>query len=201
MPIGFDKVVISNMALSRIGSKSTIESLTEETVAARVCRLWYDAARRASLEAFNWSFARKSGLLAPHSVAAPSNRWVYRYIYPSDCVAPRLIENPLGVEADAVSYEVETAGNETLSIVTDQETPYLIYTFDLTNTDLFSLHFVAMVSTKLGELINSELSGKTSVAGRLEKRFSELRLEAPTMDASGQIAKKERDASWIRERV
>ena len=200
MPIGFDKVTICNMALSNVGSESTIESIDEASVEARVCKLWYDTARYSTLEVYNWSFARKSGLLTTHDVAAPLNRWKYRYQWPADCVMPRLIENPAGKEADAVPFEVEDAGDDTSSIVTDMEQATLLYTHNLETTSRFSTHFVLMHSVKLGTLINFEITGKTSVYDRLVRRFNNLTVEAPATDASGEVPQKERDPVWIRDR-
>ena len=200
MPIGFDKVTICNMSLSNVGSKSTIEDIDEASVGARICKLWYDAARFATLEVYNWSFARKSEVLTTHSVAAPLKRWKFRYQWPDDCVMPRLIENPLGPEADAVAFEVEDAGDDTSSIVTNQEQATLLYTYNLETTSRFSTHFVLMHSVRLGMLINFELTGKTSIYDRLVRRFDKLTNDAPATDASGRVPQKERDAKWIRDR-
>lgn len=200
MPIGIDKVTICNMALSNVSSQSTIESIDEASVEARVCKLWYNTARYSTLEAYNWSFARKSGVLTAHEVAAPSNRWQYRYQWPADCVMPRLIENPAGIDADAVPFEVEDAGDDTSSIVTDQDQATLLYTHNLETTSRFSTHFVLMHSVKLGTLINFEITGKTSVYDRLTRRFASLTIEAPATDASGRVPRKERPPKWIEDR-
>lgn len=201
MPVGFDKVQICNMALGRLGSTEVIESLTENSVNAKQCKLWYDAARIVALEAYNWSFARRSLALSSHNVDAPTYRWAYRYQMPSDCVAPRLIENPAGPTADAVPYEVENAGDGTLSIVTDQATATLIYTFDLTAEALFSMHFVNMLAVQLAVFMNPAITGKRSIADELKKDFFSMRDFAPASDAFSHVSRPERDAACITARA
>ena len=61
------QVLIANMALSNIGTKSEIASLDENSVEAKQCKLWYDLSRKQALEAFDWGFARKRLTLALHA--------------------------------------------------------------------------------------------------------------------------------------
>src|SRR3546814_8520623 len=103
------KVQICNMALSHIGSKSTIESVDEPSAAAQQCRLWYEMARRQALGAYNWTFARKRLALAIHNDDPPEGLWNFRYQYPADCLKAREIENPGGPDMDAIKYEIETS--------------------------------------------------------------------------------------------
>lgn len=200
MPAGFDKVRIANMALGHVGAEGSIESLDENSEVARIAKLWYDAARIATLEAYNWSFARKSKALATHSEDAPSTRWRYRYQYPVDCLNPRFIENPAGVTADAVPYEIENAGDGTRSIVTDLEDAVLVYTADVETVALFSMHFVIMCSYQLAVFINPQVTGKFGIADRMQRLFEQLRVTAPQADATSSVPREERDPSWIRER-
>ena len=200
MPVGFSDVAVCNMALSHVGSSTVIESLTENSKAAKSCKRWFRAARISTLEAYNWSFARKSEALATHSVDAPTNRWAYRYQWPSDCVAPRFIENPAGRDANAVPFDSENAGDGTKSIVTDLDDAVLIYTFDLENIVSFSMHGILMLSYQLGAFINYEMNGKPETRTWLQKMFNEMAVVAPTTDSASYIPDEERDASWIRDR-
>ena len=201
MPVGFSKVTICNLALSNTGSKSTIESIDEDNPPAKICKLWYEPARIASLEAFNWSFARSSIILATHSVAAPTYRWAYRYQYPAGCVRARYIENPLGTDADPVPYEVEEGDTDTLSIVTDQDDAVLIYTRDVSSVSKFSMHFLLLMSMQLGVFICPELTGKISRRDRIQKDLQDMILNAPVADTEESAPKQAPDASWIKARV
>jgi hypothetical protein len=203
MPQGFDQVRICNMALSNVGAPGTIESIDEETPEAKECKLWFEGARIATLEAYNWTFARKSVALTAHALAAPSNRWAFRYQWPSDCVASRELENPAGIEEDAIPFDIEIAeidGSDTLSIVTDLEAAVLIYTKDQRNLEMYSFHSVLMMSYRLGFFINPVITGKMETTNRMNKRFYDLLLEAPTQDAQLNVPRKERDPAWIRAR-
>jgi hypothetical protein len=188
------------MALSHCGSDSSIESINENNKPAKLCKLWYDGARLATLEVYNWTFARKTMQLAPHGTAAPELRWKFRYQLPANCVKPRMIENPLGQDADAIPFEVEIADDETLSLVCDQEQARLIYTFDQSDVALMSFHFVMMTSIRLATFINGELTGKHGIGDRLERKFEQMLTDAPNSDADGEFPRKERDAVWIRGR-
>lgn len=202
MPVGFNVVDIANMALGYVGQDGVIESFSENSEEARVCGRWFKPARLATLEAYNWGFARKRLPLAGHSIDPPSNGcWKYRYVLPSDMVAARYIENPLGPDADAVPYDIENAGDGTVSLLTDQENATLVYTFDLESVSLFSMHFCIMCALQLGIFINPQLTGKAAIANRLQAQFNVALGQAPTVDASQSIPCAARDASWIRERT
>lgn len=201
MPVGFDKVRIANMALGYVGERSTIESFDENSQPARVCKLWYDPARLATLESFNWSFARRRVALALHAADAPTYGFKYRYQLPSDCVAPREIENPLGYDADAVPFETEGASDGTMSLLTDQEQATLIYTSNLEAVSLYSMHFCIMCALQLGIFINPPLTGKAAISTRLQQQFNVALMQAPTVDASGSVPREERDPTWIRGRT
>ena len=57
-----------------------------------------------------------------------------------------------------------------------------------------------MMAVRLGIFINTELTGKSAIADRLSRRFTELLVEAPSSDADGMVPRPERDPVWIRER-
>jgi hypothetical protein len=200
MPVGFDEVMICNMALSIVGSKTTIENIDESTPAAKQCKIWYEPARLAMLEAFDWDFARKSKELSAHSVAAPLNRWNFRYQIPADCIAPRVIENPAGPVADAIPYEQENAGNGTMSIVTDMEDAVLLYTFDLDSPVLFSMHAVETHAFALAERIAYKMTGKRTLAEQLRNGFEAKVGAAHVANAIKSIPRPEQDALTIRAR-
>jgi hypothetical protein len=93
--LSVSEVSICNMALSKIGASSSIESLTEESAEANECNLWYTFSRRQTLQATDWGFARRRITLATHGDDPPSGVWGYRYQYPSDCLTMRKIESPV----------------------------------------------------------------------------------------------------------
>lgn len=200
MPLGFDEVKIANMALSKVGSKSTVEDLGAQDNLSKVCNLWYDAARIAALETHNWTFARKRVKLAAHNEPRPFE-WLFRYRVPDDWIASREIVNPAGPDADPIAFDMEYADDGTMSLLTNMEEATLIYTFNQTNTDVMTIHFIEMVATKLGEKINPKVTGKVSIATRLANEFTQLTINAPNSDVYNHQPREERDASWIRART
>lgn len=201
MPIGFSRVTIFNMAVSRCGVKSGIEDPDETSPEADVCRTWYTPALQETLEAYNWGFARTSEALSTHEEAAPTNRYAYRYALPATCVAPRYIENTLAGNQPPIPYALENVidddGNDEITLVTDQEDAVLIFTKLLTNLASWSMHATNTLSVRLGYFIAYELTGKTSIQDRLEKRFDQMILLAPAKDAQAEVPKEEYEAETL----
>lgn len=86
---------ICNMALSEIGTQSTISSFTDGSNEAIQCGLWYDTLRKRLLRAAQWGFARTQATLAQVADAIPDNTspypYLFSYTYPSDCLKLRYI--------------------------------------------------------------------------------------------------------------
>lgn len=195
-------VQIANMALSKIGARSNIESFTEDSAEAFECDLWYNFSLEQALSVYNWSFARKSLTLAEHADAAPKKRWAFRYMYPSDCVKARYIENPAGVDADPVPFRVELSDDSSQkTIVTDQEDAVLIYTARVQNPALYSPFFIDFLATVLASRIAWTLSGKQFLVDKYSQEAEVMSRVAPAMDAQEQIDRDSRDAEHIRARA
>ena len=207
------KVRIANMALSFIGAKSTIESLTEDSAEAKECNLWYDYSRLQTLSTYDWSFARRRQTLATHADAPPAGVWAYRYVYPSDAVVLRKLENPSGsallayypdystVQADAVPFSVEMSDDQTTkTIVTDLDEAVAVYTFDQEQVNFFSPFFVEMLALQLASRIGFAITGDLAIVDRMVQRFVRMRGVAPAEDANEAVGQPPRDADHIRGR-
>lgn len=96
-------VTICNRALQAIGTRTSIASLTEQSVEARNCNLIYDDTRDEVLQMAYWNFAQKTAYLAllksapgtptnasstasQWSTLFPAPPWLYQYEYPTDCI-------------------------------------------------------------------------------------------------------------------
>jgi hypothetical protein len=207
------KVLIANMALSFIGAKSTIESLTEDSAEAKECNLWYDYSRLQTLGTHDWSFARRRLTLATHSDDPPDGVWAYRYIYPSDCVTMRRIENPSGsallayypdystFQADAVPFTVEMDDTQaTKSILTDLDEAVGVYTFDQEQVNFFSPFFTEMLALQIASRIGFALTGELKIVDRMVQRFVRMEAVAPAQDSNERVGQPSRDADYIRGR-
>lgn len=194
-------VIIGNMALSFVGAKrSIVTALTDDNAGAEAVNLWYEYARLSTLEAYNWSFARKRLTLAVHA-DAPPDEWAFRYTYPSGIVAIRSIWNPLGESADAVPYDTELiAAGTARCILTNMEDAIAICTADITTTSLFSPTYVIAFARKIAECIAFTLTGKESVRDAQTQHFNFIIQQAAALDAQQVVKGPPRDSDWIRGR-
>lgn len=196
------EVRIGNFALAHIGTRSTIESLTEASAEAPVINLWYDYCRLEVLEAFDWTFARRRLTLSSLSLGLADGVWAYRYQYPSDCVAFRKIQNPLGDDVDAVPYTLEMNDDQTAkTILTNLDDAVGVYTFDQAITTFFSSHFVNTFSRLLAHRIAISLTAKKSIEKKQWEEYQSMLLTAPAHNANEEVAAPPREAEWIRGRI
>jgi len=192
-------VQIANFALSKVGSDSTIESLTEDSTEAKECNLWLEHTRKQALAAYDWSFARVTKTLAAHG-DDPTDLWGYRYVYPVDCVKARFLENPSGSKADPVPYVVAQSTDGTKSILTDLNEAKLRYTKDVTTPGMYTEFFIELLATMLGAHIAFPLTTKVRLSQFLAAAAQRMLTIAPAMDAAEQQEKAPREAEQIRGR-
>ena len=201
-----NKVEICNLALGNI-RESSINSLTETSLAAQVCDQRFDHSVKVLLEAFPWRFARKTTALA--LLSATPNGWEYAYDLPSDCITPLHVvpENwPGGLGDRTIEYRfddwtedyryptpaswelVELDGDR--AIVTQQAEAYLIYTAAQSDESRFNAHFVESLSWYLGAMIAIPLAGAEK--GRDLRKdclqiYDEVLKQAKAQDANQQV--------------
>jgi len=98
------EVETCNMALSHIRAGS-INSLTEGSLPAQQCKLWYPIIRNRMLKESAWGFNRKIRALS--LVTTEIFNWAYAWQYPTDCLKiNRLVgahEELANADADVVS--------------------------------------------------------------------------------------------------
>jgi hypothetical protein len=144
-----NRVEICNVGLSRIGAL-TISSLTQASREARMCNVFYEPSRDATLADLDWNFARKQDLLA--ELTEEIDGWDFIYRYPSDCITAREIYNPSKVyDEDKVEFEVGASSSGDYRIIlTDLEDAQLIYTKKVDNEVLFDPIFCDALAWKMG---------------------------------------------------
>lgn len=189
-------IAVANMALSHLGKGVLISSLSENSAAAKQMNLWFGRCRRMALEAFNWSFARKTVTLALHGDDAPTN-WAYRYSVPADCLIVRYLENPNGPRAPAVPFDMEISEDGTRSLVTNLESARAVYTFDQTDPNRWSEHFILVLSHCLAAHSAMAITGKLSIRNAEFQEYYRQVQVAPAHDANQQVEDEPKDAPWI----
>lgn len=153
-----NKVLIGRQTLALIG-KPGIESFTENSAGARQINQWYDSARQEALSSHNFSFARRTAALALHS-EPPTDSWLYRYTYPSNCL--RVWKVFGGSSKKAQPYEIGLVGEEE-TILTNVESAYAQYTFDLEVVSLFSPGFIKALRYLIAHYIAPNLNGEVGI--------------------------------------
>ena len=198
------KVEICNLALANANLEASIMDFdVDQTEGAARCRQWYEVARRASLVFYDWTFARKFAVLAKHSdeVPATSGFWFsQRYECPLDCLAIREVR-PFGPDDRQLPHKQEIAPNGTRSLLTNvAEQASIRYTFDQTDTFLFSPLFDIALGLFLGSYLAEPLTGKMSKRRELLLEAQGMMMQAAESDKNTDQDEPERDASWIQER-
>ena len=216
-------VDICNMALGHLGrSTQPIQSLTEKSIEARSCNLWYAQTVQELLEIHDWSFARARQTLSASPDAVPSE-WTYRYKEPADCLKFLRIWNPLanipatpstvfggfayqnaywGDLTNAIPYELEQdLENASTTILTNQPAAVGIYTQNVVNPSQFPPQFVNCLSHYLAGKIAYQLTGKQAVEDKEAKAFAAALRSATANDAQQGVAQPIRDGYSVRARL
>jgi len=144
---------ICNMALSRLGSKNTVNSITDPTIPEeRVCAIWYDPCRQNVLKKLmpNCALARK--VVAKLS-DAPAFGYAYAYQYPGDCLKVLGIGD---IQDKENNYAVE--GNMILTDENYEDGMNLRYVKDLTDVSKFSVEVCMAISAELMEKISMQIT-------------------------------------------
>lgn len=140
--MAYSDTSICNIALGLIGV-GRIADIEGTTAIERDCKSIYAFARQEVLGGYDWSFARKQALLSQlatsPTIDSTRGGFDYAYALPSDCV------RPLSLSDFKQSFEI--VGNE-LHCNLD-ESVYLRYTADITDTSKFNAKFINALSHRL----------------------------------------------------
>lgn len=169
------EVDICNLALGYLGDAATLASIDppEGSAQADHCATFYPVARDALLEMHDWGFATKRVLLAP--LTSTSNQWQYCYAAPTDLVNTIAVissdaqddnsvalsyANPWGQVAipaqgtySPVEFVLESLGDGTDAIYTNQENALLRYVARVTDTTKFSPLFIRTLAASLASML------------------------------------------------
>ena len=187
------EVDICNRALSRLGTRATINTLAEASTEARTASIWYAATRDALLRAADWNFARRRVVLA--DLGSPPSGWRYRYALPVDCL--RLVG--LVASAGGAAPRFEVAGEASGRVVLCDAAPAeALYVARIEDPSLFDPSFAMALVDQLAAHIAYPITQKTDVAVRLAQIARASFLEAAALDASeAEGAMPGGDAEWI----
>lgn len=146
------KITIWNMALGFLGTR-TLSSETDQCLEAIQCNLFWDHARRMTLQAYPFQFAQKKMLLAEKILPEEyKNIWHYAYSIPYNCLNAQAITDTNNFYEQKF-FEIILSQNEEKMLLCDISPCYLYFTEDVTNTELFDDLFINALAYKLASLI------------------------------------------------
>lgn len=220
-------IVLCNRALSTIGAREYINDLQEGSPAARACQLWYDTTRTSLLRAAPWAFARRQvplsliGTLAEGTSPYP---FLYKYIYPGDCiklryilpppvlpgtyVPPQVGVGPVGPWAGGpsrtnrflVAADVNSGGEQTKVVISNVQYANAVYTMDVTDTTMFDALFDSALVAALAALLVVPLSGDRSLINTLNSSAESAIRQARAADGNESITQFNSVPDWIEAR-
>lgn len=150
-----DVLDVYNMALEQSGARTTMLTEAETTPEGNAIRRWYAPVKDHALRAVHWNFARtEENLVLDEEITGPP--WSFKHESPEDMLSARYIEK--GYPAFVVAKR---------KILSNVETPRLIYTQQVTNPDLFDPSFLIAVSYALAAAVTYPLTGDRAMASQL----------------------------------
>ena len=194
-------VDICNLALARLGDDATVASVNppEGSAQAEHCARFYPIARDSLLELHDWKFAtRRAPLALLTETAVP---WAYAYAQPAQTIRIVSVLPPSAKSyAESEPYEMETANDGTVVLLTNVANAVARYTVRVTDPTRFSPLFTDALAT----LLASYLAGPVikGDAGKAEARaqLQHFRLQlaaAKVSDANQRKVETEHTPSWI----
>ena len=190
-------VDICNRALSRLGTRSTIAALDENSTEARTASIWYAATRDALLRGHDWNFARRRVILGERGgeLGGAPTGWTYRYALPADCLRLLRIVS-VGGKQEPVRFEVVSDG-AIRSVLSDEPEAEAIYTMRVIDPTLYDAAFSAALVDQLAAHIAYPVTQKTEVAVRLAQMARATLADAMAADAGEAMSPPDRLPDWI----
>src|SRR3990167_369280 len=192
-------VQICNMALGHLAHTKFIATLTERSLAANLCDLYFDPSRDYVFEDFPWPFATSYATL--NLIAEePNDDWLFSYRYPAGCVFARRIRTTLGrLDPNPPPFRV-ASDDQGRSIYTNQENPVLEYTKLVTDTNLWPAVFGMALSWYLAGLIAPGLAKDRKQAMGALQVYEVIKGQAQAQQLNEQQQTLEPDSEMIRVR-
>ncbi|MBD1601987.1 hypothetical protein [Pseudomonas typographi] len=175
-------VDICNMALSRIGNSQRINALTEASIQAEQCSLFYEPSRDFVLRDYPWAFATAFVSLAQVSTN-PDPEYPYCYSMPTDCLKARRIVNeafpegywpfPERIERPRIpriGFRIINGSSGRL-ISTSVSPATLEYTIKVDSPELFDPIFVSALAWRLAGQIAPAIAKDANVAQTCEQMY------------------------------
>ncbi|AXF52803.1 MAG: hypothetical protein [Podoviridae sp. ctdb7] len=175
-------VDICNMALSRIGNSQRINDLSEASIQAEQCSLFYEPSRDFVLRDFSWGFATAYAQLA-EVATNPSPMFPYAYAMPTDCLKARQIVNavfpdgywpfPQCIERPIIQpIPFKVINGVSGKLLATQVSPATLeYTLKVESPEMFDPIFISALAWKLASNIAPGVARDAGVAQACEAAY------------------------------
>lgn len=191
-----------NMALANIGA-DPINAITEDSVEAETCKLFYDELVELMLREHRWKFTVKSATLVQMSTdtyLAPAD-WTYRYVYPSDCRRIEKLYTAATARNDKkLAYDLELTDTDVRSIVTDTDSALIRYIKIVTDENMWDSMFNEAFVWRLSSKLAMPLTKQPSLYEMAMNHHIEAMKQAINVDGNEQHKGARRKADSLRAR-
>lgn len=200
---------ICNLALAQIGHKVVISDLTEQSVEAEYCALFWPQVRDYVVASHNWSFAVNRVTLADVTATyPPPEEFEYTYSWPSECLKFIGVRDPNSTDDTINSPARLGASSGVRLIFTNVESAVGVYVKRVTDPTLFQPVVVEAMESLLASRLSVPLikgqEGRQSMM-LFRQQGEELLQRAKSSDASQDHMRAvtnpvSRKASWMEAR-
>jgi fibronectin type 3 domain-containing protein len=193
------KVSICNIALVKLGA-STIDSLTEDSKAARALSTIFDRIRDAELARHFWNFAKARRKLAEAISDEPNGPFSHRYALPTDWLTTIYVGNlPSSVNlADFRGYDPGDWSHEGPFILTNTAPPAdLYYIRRITDPTRYHALFVEALACRLAMEVADALTNSTARWQKVATEYRAAIAEARRVNAIQNPAQQPQDGDWM----
>ena len=174
-----DSTTICNLALSKIGDQSIV-SMSDASIEARFCNLYYPVVLQEVLMLNTWDFAIKQALLSKVS-APPLFDWAYAFLLPNDFGRMNSLYDysTTGAGGPEIPYQIMGA-----TLLTDISSAAISYISTTVDPLLFTPTFVQGLALKLAVELCKPLAGSLDLKNNLLSEFNRTMGEAGKIDAN-----------------
>ena len=193
-----DETGIYNLALSELGSRTSVADPNEASREAELCKLWYTNTVHMVLRAAPWPCAtayKRLGLLKARSDTStwatddPEPPWLYAYGAPNDIIRPRYL----------TSYERFRLStySSSAAVMCNNADPVLVYTKQELVVSRWDSQLQLAIAYALAGHVAMGLTGKAARAQRVVEAANNLILQARESAANEDDEPHETLPDWL----
>lgn len=153
------KLDVFNQALSQV-NRDRVYSLTEESIAADICNLYYEQSRRILISDGEWQSHTNFGVLSLvlENTTTYKNNFQYIFGYPTDIL--KLLDI-INLEEESIKFSIQYRLSQKI-ILTNEKKSFYKYIQDVEDLSIMSENMINALSWKLSSMIAIPLLGETN---------------------------------------